>query len=201
MRTRKFNKKNGAKKPTKSVVKPKNIKDTEPTWSLQGKCVTFTTSNANKWWSILQERYYNCIDPKQNDVKWFDKMDGEGLYLFHTLIHVTTTLQMAVTITIHHTTNKLMVQGKAIDQWVASEYPGLKKIFLECNDIEEDIHKGCKEIFKDDTNFAVWDDPNLRPNDAGEEGNEDEYPKVKSEDIVKMILDDLIYEAIAPLEK
>ena len=99
MRTRKSNKKNYASK--KSSVKAQKAKDTDPQWSKKQKCMTFQTTNCNKWWNIFQERYYNCLDTKTNQVKWFDNTDQNEINLMETQIHVSTSLDMAVTITIH----------------------------------------------------------------------------------------------------
>ena len=50
----------------------KTVVDSEPKWSTQKECMTFTTADYNLWYDIFQCRYYEAIPEDGVDVQWKD---------------------------------------------------------------------------------------------------------------------------------
>ena len=189
VRTRRAKHKNYSWK--KSTLKRQNIQDTDPVWSKKRACVTFTTRNTDKWRNIFQQRYYYCLDPTANSIQWYDITDKDNINLVDTVVHVSTSRGTSVTLTIHHTSSKIMVQGNSVEEWMSHENPGLQNLYRFTANNDEEITAEVQRLFHENNVFAEWHSPNTEELDADDdEGYKLQYvPQA-----VKVFMDEMIQE-------
>ena len=157
VRTRSSNKKPYAYKAKKPSLKTLRVKDTEPVWSPQHVSIGFTASSTNKWWNLFQIRYNDNIDPDANTIRWSDNPDRDEVNLVDTVINITTSTGAAITITIYYTTSKITVQGKSVNEWLTKEYPRLRTVYCQTENVYTDLERECRLAFSTADNNVTID--------------------------------------------
>ena len=83
-----------------------------------GSCYSFTTTNTKKWSDLFAKYYFeNVRDEDQNEIVSWD----EGNSKKSVIRYEKKDINLSITITIHHTTGTIMIQGsaKSLNIWIS----------------------------------------------------------------------------------